>query len=177
MSGSGKELGTEETPKKPASLAKRLLMLAIGMSAFAYAMLSTNKFVIPGLIVALSIFEVIGLVKGFKESKMLEALCEVVYFIVLLALGFGASRALFAGHWGVIWVTIFYRPQYTVYRNQRLAFALGLLIMAVTLPITLGIVTDPSAVALLTTMYGLLVAGLWLFCSKLGAWVLRSAAG
>lgn len=48
---------TEQTPKKPASLAKTLLMLVVGMSAYVYLRLSTSRLVFPGLLVALSILE------------------------------------------------------------------------------------------------------------------------
>ncbi|MBZ5543508.1 MAG: hypothetical protein LAO07_07490 [Acidobacteriia bacterium] len=176
MSRTGGDVGSGETPKKPASLAKTLLMLAIGMSAFAYAMLSTNKFVIPAAILLLTIFEVYALVKGFSGANVIGPLCEVEYFVVLLSLLYGAYHGLFAGHPGVLYVTILYRPQYTVYRNQRIALVLGLLIMTVAVPITLGMVSDESAVDMLTGLYGFLVAGLWVFCSKFGGWAFGSAA-
>jgi hypothetical protein len=176
MSNVGRGPGDQEAPGKPKSLAKTLVLLAVVMSGFAYFRLSNGKFVIPEFIAVLSILEIYGLVKGIKESKVYEALCEIEYFFVLLALLFGAYRGTLSGQSGIAYVTIFYRPQYTVHRNQRLAFTLGLLIMAVTLPVGLGIVMDPVFVELLIVIYGFLVAGLWVFCSKLGAWAFGSAA-
>ena len=177
MSRTGGDVGSGETPKKPASLAKTLLMLVVGMSAYVYLSLSTSKFIFPGLIIALSIMEVGRLIKGLRESRRVEALSELAYFLVLLSLFLGILRHSLDGHHAVLYITILYRPNYTLYWNQRLALGLGVLILAVTVPIMLGIVTHPDLVGLLTVLYGLLVAGLWLFCSKLGAWVLRSAAG
>ena len=175
MSRIGGDAEGEQTPKKPASLAKRLLILAVVMSAYVYLRLSTSRLVFPGVVIALSIAEVVLLIKAFRESRRLEALSELAYFLVLFSFLFGILRHYLDGQYAVLYITILYRPYYTLYRNQRLALGLGALILAVTVPIMLGIVTDPDLLGLLTALYGLLVAGLWLFCSKLGAWVLRSA--
>jgi len=176
MSRTGGDFESEEIPKKQASLAKKLLMLLVGMSAFVYLRLSSSKFVFPGLLIALSIMEVARLINGFRESRKLEALCELAYFLVLFSFLLGAVRHFLDGHYAVAYITILYRPNYTLYRNQRLALGLGVLIVPVTLPIMLGIVSDPGLVGLLTGLYGFLVACLWMFCSKPGAWVFGSAA-
>ena len=176
MSRTGGDVESEQTPKKPASLAKTLLMLVVGMSAYVYLRLSSSRLVFPGVLIALSILEVARLIKGFRESRRLEALCELAYFLVLFSFFLGILRHSLDGQYAVLYITILYRPNYTLYWHQRLALGLGVLIVAVTLPIMLGIVTNPDLVGLLTVLYGLSVAGLWVFCSKLAAWAFGSAA-
>jgi hypothetical protein len=68
-----------------------------------------------------------------------------------------------------MFTTILYRPGYMQHGNRRLAFFLGVAIAAMVLPVTLGIVTDPSLVQMSEIIYALLVLCLWLFCSRLGA--------
>jgi tryptophan-rich sensory protein len=68
--------------------------------------------------------------------------------------------------------TALYRPYYTNYCNLRLALIVGLSNMALVLPVTCGLVTNPELSDLLAVPYLLLVASLWVFCSKLGADIL-----
>jgi hypothetical protein len=169
MNSTNSDVGGHETPKRPVSLLKTLLILVIGMSVFAYGMLSTSKTVFVVFTIGISIFEVSRLVQGLKESKTLETLCEAAYFVVIITFLLGAYRGLLAFNPTLMFTTALYRPNFTLYRNRRLALALGLAIMVVTLPINLGIVTDPDAVQALTVLYALMVASLWVFCSRLGA--------
>ncbi|MGA3325892.1 MAG: hypothetical protein ABSF45_15575 [Terriglobia bacterium] len=69
MSHTDGDVESEQTPKKPASLAKTLLMLVVGMSAYVYLRLSSSRLVFPGVLVALSILEVVRLIKGFRGGN------------------------------------------------------------------------------------------------------------
>ncbi len=146
-----------------------ILLLVVGMSVFAYICLSTNKYVLPAALLLLIMLEIVQLIILFKEGKKLDIGCEVAFFLVFFSAFFGIYRKTFTANYTFLLATVFYRPNYTLYCNRRLALILGLLIMAVALPITCGIVTGRETVDLLSTLYALLVAGLWVFCSKLGA--------
>ena len=150
-------------------LVKMLPVLIMSWAMYAYLMLSSNKAVLPATIVLLSILEVVELKRMYKEFGWLYVGCEVAYFPVLLLFGWAVYHDLLVGHPTFVFATIFYRPYFTLFCNRRLAFGMGLTILVIVLPITTRIVTDPDLLNLLTALYALLVAGLWAFCSKLGA--------
>ena len=157
---------SDNNPNRLKSLPMTVLLLVVGMSIFAYVRLSPNKSVIPVAILLLSILEALRLIQAFKESKKVEALSEAAYFIVLLSVFLGVYRSSLADHRMFMFATIFYRPNYTLYCNRRIALILGFLIMCSVLPITCGLVTKPDVVGLLSGLYALIVSALWALCSK-----------
>jgi hypothetical protein len=162
--------------KDPKSLAhdlrgtlKVVLLLSVGMSIFAYVALSNNPRVLAAAFLAFIVLEIVQLLSWSRRGEILHVACEVAYFLVLTTAVVGLYHKTMAKDFIFLQATIFYRPYYTFRRNRRLALVLGVLILIVALPITLGIVTDRESVRVLSVLYLLLVASLWAFCSKLGA--------
>jgi hypothetical protein len=148
---------------------KIVLFLAVLMSLYAYASLSTNPHVLAAAFLVFIILEIVQLFSWSRKGEMLHVACEVAYFLVLSTALVGVYSKTMTRDYTFLWATILYRPYYTLRCNRRLALVLGVLIVIVALPITLGIVTDRESVGLLSVFYFLLVAGLWAFCSKFGA--------
>jgi hypothetical protein len=169
MNNTADDAGGDGRPGRKVSALQAWLAVLAAMSIFAYVRLSTNKAVMPMAILLLCILEVVQFVRAYRETRRLEAWCEVVYCVVLLSVFLGAYRHSIVDHRTFMFATVFYRPFYTRYCNRRLSLILCLLIMAAVCPVTCGIVTNSDFVDLLTALYALLVACLWLFCSKLGA--------
>jgi hypothetical protein len=147
---------------------KGLGALTIGMSMYAYFMLSTNKAALPTATVIFSILEIVQVRRRYQEATRLETVCEAAYFLALGCVAIGIYRTPISGHLYLLLGVIFYRPYYTLYSHPRLALVLGLLIIAAVLPIACGIATDSDSVGMLMGLYALLVSGLWVFCSKFG---------
>ncbi|MGA3325891.1 MAG: hypothetical protein ABSF45_15570 [Terriglobia bacterium] len=158
-------------------LVKMLPVVIMSWALYAFLMLSSSKAALPAAIILLGILEVVELKRMYKEFGWVYVGCEVAYFPVLMLFVWAVYHDLLVNHPTFVLATIFYRPFFTLFCNRRLAFGMGLAILVATLPIATGIVTDPDFVDLLTTLYALLVAGLWAFCSKLGASVFGFGPG
>ena len=126
-------------------------------------------FVAMGLI---TILELVNLLRMYSASKKFQAISEGAWFVIMLSIFLGPYRLSLMDHQVFTLATIFYRPYYTNYCNLRLALIVGLSNMAVVLPVTCGVVTNPVLCDLLAVPYLLLVASLWIFCSKPGADIL-----
>jgi uncharacterized membrane protein YiaA len=169
MNKIGDEAGGNGRANTKASALWAWLALLVGISIYAYVRLSTNKAVMPMAIVLLCVLEVAQFARAYKESKKVEAWTDAASVLVLLLVCVGVYRHSIATHPTFIFATVFYRPFYTRYCHRRLALVLALLIICAVLPAICGIVRDPDSISVLAALYALLVATLWVFCSKLGA--------
>jgi FtsH-binding integral membrane protein len=146
-----------------------LIVFVIVMSLYAYARLSDPERVWKPLIVILTICGIAKILIDYKGSARLDTAFYVAFFVVFLSIILNPHGRSLGAHRALLFATILYRPEYMVHGDRRLAFALSLMIMGAVLPVTLGLVTDWDAIQALSFLYALLVASLWVFCSKLGA--------
>ena len=171
MSTNHVDARNNNSPKKRVSMVRVLVVVAVAMSLYAFGRLSNSDSVMFVLLLLAAVLETVHLIGKYRKSTRLYVGCEAAYFIVLLSIFLGPYRNSLSDHIAFFIATVFYQPYYTLYCNRRLAFAIGLLIMAVVLPVTCGIVADAGFADLLAATYALLVVSLWAFCSKLGAMV------
>lgn len=163
--GSSFEHG-QSSARKDAFTLGTIFLVAICMSFYALLMLSKNSTLIVVMILLLSVLELVSLLRMYKESTRSELGIELLYFVVLLSVFVGPFREHFANHRIFMFATILYRPYYTAYANRRIALVLGLLIVAVVLPITIGLVRVENTIDILAVAYAALVVALWVSCSK-----------
>lgn len=144
------------------------LILIIAMSLYAFLRLSHNPMVFRVSIGLLVILEAVKLWFASRESTRTEVAIEAAFFVVLISIVLGPITRY---EYAFLFSTILYRPDYLRHGNRVMALTLSLLIAAVVLPITCGLVTDRSSLNLLSWLYASFVFCFWLTCSKLGAWV------
>lgn len=158
-----------DSVRTPASAFGSVLVVAMAMSIYTYIRLVSNSAVLTGAILILTILETARIVLAVKSSTRLDIAFDSAFFVVLMSVLLGAYRTSLGAHPIFLFATIFYRPKFMRHGNRRLAFAFSLMIIGTVLPVMLGLVTDSGVVQVLTLLYALLVTGLWVFCSKVGA--------
>ncbi len=169
MNGRGSDVTHREAPRRAISPLKAALFLLVLMFGYAYACLSQSKAVLPVAIGLFGILEAVHVLRNYRKLGRLVLFCEILYSVVFISVCLGVYLKTSAASQSFLLATIFYRPYYTLRCNRRLALTLGLLILALVLPVSFGFVTDPDSVGFLSALYVLMVAALWVFCSKLGA--------
>ena len=142
------------------------------MSLYIFLSLVKNDALLRAVMALAAVGEAVYLLRMYRTSKKFQAISEGAWFVIMISIFLGRPRISLVDHQVFALATIFYRPYYTNYCNLRLALIIGLVNMALVLPITCGAVTDPGLSDLLAVPYLLLVASLWAFCSKPGASIL-----
>ncbi len=159
----------QTTPKDRPSILYAVFFVVTWGTLYAYASLSKKPVVFPAIILLFAVLEFFHAARIYKEPTPMHLACELAYFAVLFSISIGVYRNSLPSGWLIVFATIFYRPFFTTYRNLRIAFALGLVIAFLVLPLAWGLVKNPEMVLLLSIGYAASVAALWLFCSKLSS--------
>jgi hypothetical protein len=161
-----------ETGIRPASNLRILFVFLVCMLLGIFLYFEKNEKILVVAMGLITILELVNLLRMYSASKKFQAISEGAWFIIMLSIFVGPYRLSLMDHQVFTLATILYRPYYTNYCNLRLALIVGLSNMALVLPVTCGLVTDPGLSELLAVPYVLLVASLWVFCSELGADIL-----
>jgi hypothetical protein len=169
MNGRDSDAIHRDAPKRAISPLKAALFLLVLMSGYAYACLSRSKAVLPAAIGLFGVLEAIYVLRNYRKLAKLVLSCEVLYSVTFISVCLGVYFKTFEATQTFLLATIFYRPYYTLRCNRRLALILGLLILGLVLSVSFGLVADPDSVGFLTALYVVMVVGLWVLCSKLGA--------
>jgi hypothetical protein len=157
------------SPGESDSVLRALFYVAIFAAVYVSLSISKTEVAFPIALLVFGALEVLRIFKKAKQSSALDVGCEVSFFLVLLVTFVGVCRGSFAVNRVFMFATLAYRPYFTMHCNRRLGFALCVLIAADALPIACGLVTDAGAVSIMSMLYALLVACLWVFCSKVSS--------
>jgi hypothetical protein len=168
--------GQDSTLSKIRAAVYGVFMFSFAMSIYAYVMLSSNPVVLPMALVIMTVLASVLIFLRAKTATPVDTAFEIASFLVFLAVILYLYRTSFFDHKLLLWTTGLYRPNYLTHGNRRVALVLSLLITAIVLPVTLGVVTDPSVVQAMTFLYAVLVLSLWVFCSKLTSTLRREIA-
>jgi hypothetical protein len=121
--------------------------------------------------VALSMYALLTaweVLRKWRELTIVDVFCETSFPVVLVAVSVGIYRHTFSfvGNTTFMFAIIFHRLYSTVRYNGRLALTLCLLVIAVVVPIPFTTVSDSVVMSRMGLAYALLIACLWVFCSK-----------
>lgn len=171
--GTGDNPTSAGSPAESDGVLRALFYVAIFAAVYLTLSISKNALVFPIALVVFSVLEILRIFKKAKQPSALDVGCEVSFFLALIATFVGLYRGWFTANRVFMFATLAYRPCFTMHNNRKLGFVLCVCIAADALPIACGLVTEPGAVSVMSGLYGLLVASLWVFCSKASSHLLE----